>query len=339
MWAGMLHMVIGNALIGIAEGMFVAFIFKTKRKLCVPVMIVANYLSAWVGGLLLTQFLTPHLDINLYNGRLWMVLLTAITFIATVILELPFVLFCARGIGARRTKIIQVNCLVQFVSYLILTLWYLSASRVSLYSKFEVLPSSRIVVNEEALLYYIAGPDGNVYSSRLDGSERQQVFALQSTNHYDRLFVKKNGSNQWDLMFQGGGDRQQSQTLTLTSNLTSSAVEDPRTDNGKAEGTWFNFGAITSLANSNEWDFVTGFWAAEGIHGKNSRTGERLHCSFETPFLNWFIRNGTQLPNEQVVFQLGKDQICILDPKFKTIALVARGRGPVVALQSRPITQ
>jgi len=53
--------------------------------------------------------------------------------------------------------------------------------------------------------------------------------------------------------------------------------------------------------------------------------------SIDTPFVQWLIRNGTHIAGDYGVFQLGKDQICILDPEKKRIALIARGFGPVVA--------
>jgi hypothetical protein len=33
-----------------------------------------------------------------------------------------------------------------------------------------------------------------------------------------------------------------------------------------------------------------------------------------------------------VVFQLGENQICVMDPNAKTIALLVHGRGPVAAI-------
>lgn len=55
MWAGMLHMVFGNAIIGIFEGLILAWIFKLRKGICVLVMIPANYFSAWIGGLYLNH--------------------------------------------------------------------------------------------------------------------------------------------------------------------------------------------------------------------------------------------------------------------------------------------
>lgn len=49
------------------------------------------------------------------------------------------------------------------------------------------------------------------------------------------------------------------------------------------------------------------------------------------PFVQWTVENGSHIAGDYAVFKLGKDQICILDPEKKRIALIARGFGPVVA--------
>jgi hypothetical protein len=68
MWAGMLHMVFGNAIIGIFEGLILARVFKLKSGKCVLVMICANYFSAWGGELFLNYQITKLLPFNLYNA-------------------------------------------------------------------------------------------------------------------------------------------------------------------------------------------------------------------------------------------------------------------------------
>ena len=47
----MLHLVFGNAFIGIGEGLLLAWLFSVPTGKSVAVMILANYASAWLGGL------------------------------------------------------------------------------------------------------------------------------------------------------------------------------------------------------------------------------------------------------------------------------------------------
>jgi len=99
--------------------------------------------------------------------------------------------------------------------------------------------------------------------------------------------------------------------------------------------TWFNFGTALRLGSQGEdrWTFRTGFWAVEGMRARKEKTGETFRFSWETPFSQWIVRNAIQLPDDHVIFQLGEDQVCVLEPDTKRIALLARGRGPVVVMK------
>jgi len=96
--------------------------------------------------------------------------------------------------------------------------------------------------------------------------------------------------------------------------------------------------------SSDYWGLLTVFRINQGYHSYTSRQykeGSYIPQQYEqdsyarymilTPFIQWSIRNGTNIAGDYAVFLLGKDQICILDPEKKQIALIARGFGPVVA--------
>jgi hypothetical protein len=71
------------------------------------------------------------------------------------------------------------------------------------------------------------------------------------------------------------------------------------------------------------------------LDGANAKSDRKLGVAFETPFLRWSVRHPTQLPSGHVVFQLDGEQICILDPNERKIALLAKGRSPVVNMRNR----
>jgi hypothetical protein len=48
-----------------------------------------------------------------------------------------------------------------------------------------------------------------------------------------------------------------------------------------------------------------------------------------TPFISWFMKNVTILPEDQVVFQMG-EQIVLLDLNSRKIGFISKGIGPVV---------
>jgi hypothetical protein len=102
-------------------------------------------------------------------------------------------------------------------------------------------------------------------------------------------------------------------------------VYDEETDNS------FNFGVVDFRdIDKRDWEARTGFWAIEGFHAENKKTGQKIYLALETPFIQWYIGNLFLLPNDQVIFQMGS-QIVIFDLKTHKIGLIAKGRGPVVA--------
>jgi len=135
MWAGMLHMVFGNAIIGIFEGLILARVFKLKSGKCVLVMICANYFSAWGGELFLNYQIAKLLPFNLYNAWHWIWVMVFVTFLITLIFEWPFVFFCFRKEQDRLKKSLLGNLLVNSLSYILLFSWYWLASGTTLYTK------------------------------------------------------------------------------------------------------------------------------------------------------------------------------------------------------------
>ena len=112
-----------------------------------------------------------------------------------------------------------------------------------------------------------------------------------------------------------------------------------------------DFGFFRSFCDTKNWEFESDYWGRLTVFGikqgykayttarndAEMRTQARYDkdrgfgCGVHTPFMQWQIRNGSHIAGDYAVFKLGKDQICILDPEKKRIALIARGFGPVVA--------
>ena len=329
MWAGMLHMVFGNAIIGIFEGLILAWIFKLRKGICVLVMIPANYFSAWIGGLYLNHEITSALPFNLYNAWRWIWLMVFVTFLITLIFEWPFVFFCFRKEQNRFKKSLQGNLLVNSLSYVLLFSWYWLASGTALYTKMNIVQPSEISFPKEGVVYFISKTNG-VCRLDLSSQKSEKVYPLKADQD-DRLFVRTStfNANNWDIL-------DSSKKILVCSNLQVIASQDWRDTNdpNRIEGTWFNFGEAPKLgaAEKSDWKFETGFWPIEGLRGENQKTGEKIYFSLETPFVSWIARSATQLPGDYVVFQLGDDQICLFETATKKIALLARGQGPVVIL-------
>ena len=323
-------MVFGNAIIGVFEGLILAKLFKLRRALCILVMIPANYFSAWVGGLFLGYEITNALPFNLYNTWGWIWVMVFLTFLITLLLEWPFVFYCLRKESDRFKKSLQGNLLVNCLSYVLLFGWYWMASGTTLYTKMHVVQPSEISFPKQGLVYYISETNG-VCRLDLNSHQTERVCTVNKPDNNDRLLVKPSvfDSNRWEIV-------DLSQKVAVASNLEVTAVQYWRDTNdpSRIEGISSNFGDVPKLgaAEQSDWNFRTGFWPIEGLQGGNQKTGAKIYFSLETPFVAWAVRNATLLPGDYVVFQLGDDQICLLEAATQKIALLARGQGPVVVI-------
>ena len=346
-WASALHLVFGNAFVGVFEGTLLASFFGVRKRRAIGAMILANYFSAWVGGVFLNGCIVQALPLNLNNVRFFFWTMVVVTYLMTLVLEFPFVWLVFRGDPCRLGKAVRGSLLIQTVSYVVLFGVYWAASGTSLLSGTKIVQPSALALPAEVVLYFISSKDGNVYATGLAQLEPRQVAELRSTNRNDRLLVRVSAtdSNSWDLIaLLVAEKRQEPMLVTIQKNFATEAAPGWRAltlGTSDEADTWFNFGPVGRLgsAKRSAWEFRSGFWPVSGLSGAQTNTGARAGFSFETPFGAWIVRNATLLPGDNVLFQFGNDQICAFDPLGRRIALVTQGRGPVAVLhESTPVT-
>ncbi|MDG2618129.1 hypothetical protein P7L53_17955 [Thermoleptolyngbya sichuanensis XZ-Cy5] len=122
------------------------------------------------------------------------------------------------------------------------------------------------------------------------------------------------------------------QALRLTSGETEPVAIDRAAFDALSPEPQSRFGPVPKLAAHTDWDYYTHVFSAGGLLGINRATQARQHFALETPFAVWAISHATHLPDDWLVFQLDRDQICLLHPASQRIALIARGKDPVVTL-------
>lgn len=341
MWAGMIHLVVGNVMIGVLEGLLLGWLFSMPRGKAIGAMIAANYASAWLGGLFIRGAIVEALPMDLTNGWFWFWFMVVATYGLTLLLEWPFIAWGLRGTQNWLKRSIRASFVVQGASYVLLFGWYWMASGTSLYTKMHIVAPQDLSLPESVLVYYIAPSDGQVYRCNLRGGDEQRIGELQSTDENDRLFVRPQAAdtNRWDLMARlETTDRRKPRFLPGLTNLMVEAAADwgrTHTDPPDYQGTWFNCGKVPDLgsATNSQWEFWAGFWPVEGLRASRKETGEYVRFSYETPFGAWTVRNAVHLPSDLVLFQLGDDQICAFDPVERRVALLWRGRGPVPVIE------
>ena len=336
----MFHMFIGNLAIGCVEGLIVAAVFKRKKRFCIPLMIVANYFSAWAGGMPLVGYASRSLHLDLYNAWEWMWLLAGAAYLLTLILEWPFVAACLWKAKHWLIKSILACLLIQTISYLCLFGLYWSASGKSLYTQVNVVPASQMLGGDNIVLWYISAQDGDVYRMSLMDGQTESVHDLNSDNRFDRLLFQPSTSTSEEMslaacFYRSGGDNSIRELLPTCLPVDRTSQPDPASPRAETiDSTSFNFGRAGVFPGHNtDWQAWSGFWAGRGLRVKNEQTGQSFRLAFDTPFASWSVRNATILPDDRIIFQLGEDQICILDPATRNVARIARGRGPTVSLQ------
>jgi hypothetical protein len=189
------------------------------------------------------------------------------------------------------------------------------------------------------MVYFISHQDADVYRIRLDGTEREKILSLGDREKNSRLFARKSEKTDlWDLWVKPGGDKTAERVLIRDfARLAASSARGAAGSDRTERDTRGNFGSAPDLQveTNRLWKVRAGFWAAQGLDAEDQITKQTVRFALETPFVTWNVRNATVLPGSQVVFQLDQ-QILLLDLNTRQLALLALGRGPVVALDPKP---
>ncbi len=339
MWAGFLHLTVGNAIIGLGEGALVAWIFRTGVQRTAVVMIAANYFSAIVGMFAIEwnrKHLNPVLlgDTPLYEAPKLIWEMGIASYLTTIVLEWPFCLFAVGRKENRWKRSVLATLLAQTASYALLVPFYLSASGLTLYTKTVLDSTLSFAANRSAWIYFISIKDGDVYRIHPDASGKSKVLDTKFTNADTRLVAfRTNEGHDWDLWQIEGRVNETKRKLLLTSFAATAAD----LDTNFLSGTYFemDFGRSADFRPETQriWKAHAGHWPIEGLRLWNLRTGERFGIALETPFImDWSARNVTSLPGDQVVYQLG-EQIVLFDPSSRKLGLITKGRGPVVVFE------
>lgn len=334
MWVSAFHLVVGNLFLGILEGLLLVWWFRAGALSAILCMIAANYFSAWLGGYLLLLGLAKAPDINLSNYWSWFWLFWIAAFAITCALEFPFVLAAlwkrSRGFG----RIALACLLVHAVSYLLLTGLYRSASNVTLLTEFHLVPIQEMNTEGPYHLFFITADGKHVVESNLSGSFPRPVFSIPAADQPSRLSARPNERGRYDLylLYHSSGPEPSYEMIQpdfacqapLNFRLSLYGEWDPK------DAFWPDL-FVPALEEPSLWEFHLGFWAVEGILATNRVTGATRSWGVETPMVQWLVTNAVQLDRDRLVFQLGRDQICLLEPETRRIALIARGFGPLVA--------
>lgn len=342
MWATMVHLVLGNAVLGAIEGFLIATWFKLPKWRSIGVLVVANYASAGLGSVILKRSVSASSDLTLYDVKHWFVGALCVAFLVTLLVEFPFFWWVLRSRKSSFVSAMTVTPLVHLCSYGLLVGWYWEASNTSLISDWELVAPDELRFPDTCTLFYLSVEGDQLW--RMDwGKHEVKKVALDrdvsAPSRNDRLFARSNESGLWDLWLRGDyghGRGGAAKVVPLLEGVGSRAPVDAPITRGvtnQVEGTAFSVGEVPSIAAGSSRSYYVGYWAGEGLRAYVDGEKE-WDFGVELPYLAWPVRNATQIDGDLVVFQLGEDQICVLQPEKRQVALLARGKGPIVVGQS-----
>lgn len=325
-WATAFHMLFGNAIIGVFEGWLLAKVFDLRPTRCMGLMVLANYFSAWLGLCIVDALARPQ-SVDIYNALRVSMTLILTTYLLTLLLEWPFVALCVRRSPQWLGRSIRGSLLVQTVSYVLLFGGFWLVSGKTLYTTMKVVPSTELSLPAGVQVFFISTSDGDVYRMS-NATPPTRVYDLNATNVGDflRFQQSKRDTNEWDLV--ASTDRQRGNENAVP--ILLNALRNPSQEMWLTQQYWgWGTAPRVGSATNSLWQFAWAHWEDLGMWGTNEKTGERLSVAFGTPVMGWPVWRAIHLPDDKVLFQLGEDQLCLLDTTGRRVALIARGHGPV----------
>lgn len=336
----MWHLVFLNLFIGIAEG-FALWHAGVRPRRAVPIMIMANYTSAWTASFFLYPiylFLRQSIfkDDPFFNPYAIIGAMIAISLVGSVICEVPFVLLASKGSASPRRRVLRAYGLAQLATHATVSLLYIWASNLSLLGgmRHEQSPAP-LTSNLQGWVYYISPQGDELRRVRLDGTLVETVLeGLAFDPHsWSRLYWLPAEDGAWNLHADD-----ESPIVTKVRGRPGLFRHD---DDGPPDSPDL-YAADMQEPDARPWNvFVMNFserglrLGPSDVHGLDR---SRRPIGFGIPFEVWASTTATILPGNVIVAgfrdvsELGDDRIILIDPDGNRIALLARGAGPVVML-------
>jgi hypothetical protein len=332
MWMPLLHLSIGNIVIAVVEALLVWAVLRQCLIRCFWIMLVANYASAALGFFLRGRFndlIAPVFgEPDIFNANARLAAFAAAAFVLTLLVEAPFTLWLAKRAGRRVWWGFAALLIANAVSYTGLAVLYSRASAQTLLVTLTPVRTGQYVQGDDAYeIWYLDAQTHRVHAVGLDGVHRQQI---TQKAHPDATYLAVLADED-SVIASSVKNYSTERVVALPESSVATA------DEGRVPGWHGDIDArrFPGLAESvkvwvGEWAGRTTYLWDEGPPRR-----ELLELAHENALESWRIAYATVLPDTRLVFQLGRDQICVAAPDQKTVALIARGSGPIVIRKSK----
>ncbi len=340
MIANAIHLMFGNAIIALVEGLLLSWLLKLSKLKCILWLLVANYLSSYGGQLALYGLLeyssignfdTKHLDITEAWFLVWTLVLSA--YLMALVMEWPFVCLCIGRRPGWFRQSLQGTLATQTASYLLLFGWYWLLSGSSYYRQLDIVPFSEIRPPELQRIFFISSEDGHVYVLDSRSGSTARIAELNSSGRKDRLLILPDMEDS-NTELVACLDKSESARSSCTYRTIQPNFPVVSEDGMLGLMESVDIAALRDRTAHQEqavtnWEYRPDWIGLEAI---NKKTKERLYVSFDLLFTHWEVQRFIHLPSDYLILQLGSRQICLLDPWKRKIALITHGRGPIAVL-------
>jgi len=326
------YLVALNALIAVLEGILLRRWFRGGDH-SIRWMLLANYLSAWIGWVALVWLIAPRLD-GLLGPRpierveLLALLILSVAFAITVVVEFGVVHVATSRSRRSWKRSLLATISVNLVSYLLISLWFCWTS-FTLPFNVKVRPLADLKPIPNGTLYWI-DPVGNLMAENLsrEGLPKRMgnIEINDQLEPWQLRLEEGNNSNSVDMRvrysFRGtGNDDSGLDNSIVLPNVVSADAFPPdywenRPDRKKA----------ADLRTGDRSVQVVFDWYRH-VMGTTVPNGPTTHLCVGLATFDWMIEEPTILPDDKIVFEWG-GQIVLLDPHMRKLAFIAMGTCP-----------
>ncbi|MFN0135954.1 MAG: hypothetical protein ACKVS9_07520 [Phycisphaerae bacterium] len=365
MWFSMVHLVLINALIGVFEAWLIRRIFGGTRKTAALFLIAANYVSAFLPLVLFGYFARDARDwfdraITIENALFVHFVGLAAILIVTLLLEFPFV-YAAMNQPRDMWHTCKANFVAQAVSFALLFVPYFLLSPFMLrpIGPVRVVPLADFQMQQEWWVYHVPLGERSVWRVRVDGTGCEKVADIAESGEIHSIIARQESPGAaWQLCRRDWRKDGASEVVIAAfatelpfhfAHREAGLLRDRRTET-RNSGWLFEYPRElprelgypiwvsdyrTDESDADAIGVKSGWWAWEGIELHRATDDRPRWYAIETPLQqSWAARYVTILPDETIVYQLGR-QIVLLDPHGDRIALLALGEFPIVVADAQ----
>jgi len=277
-----IHLYVGNAIIGVLEGLLIAWIFKVPRRRSIGFMIGANYVSM-LGGIIVLGlcgyfaaglfFLEPELYMIHYFRFIFVPL-----FLFAIVLEWPFCSWIMPSCKGRWRKGIKASLLAQAISYALFIPLYVFLSTTPESGGTEIDRNLVHQNKDPASIYFLGTEDDDLYRIKLNGTGLEKLQPLD-VKHARNIYTAPNETNTgWTLYIKSKFGDQPVPLIKDFAQRPAIAGYVARNMGGYWENMHGHFMPPAELRPKaqRDWEVRVSILAHEALVAKSQKTGEVL---------------------------------------------------------------